>query len=148
MRYHTNFQFISFFRCIGRSTCVPETITSDVPLFVWSRWIERVERSKLIQTNLTEPDVKLFMRHTKLIESSSWKVWRLAQLSSSEWVWIVQYVLSIWTGDCLQNKCQSSHATNYTNKLKVCLFLLLIWFSWLVQCAPSSTSDPKTWFRP
>ena len=88
--------------------------------------------------------VKLFMRHTKLIESSSWKVWRLAQLSSSEWVWIVQYVLSIWTGDCLQNKCQSSHATNYTNKLKVCLFLLLIWFSWLVQCIPSSTSDPTT----
>ena len=90
------------------------------------------------------PYVKLFMRHTKLIESSPWKVWRLAQLSSSEWVWIVQYVLSIWTGDCLQNKCQSSHATNYTNKLKVCLFLLLIWFSWLVQCIPSSTSDPMT----
>ena len=90
------------------------------------------------------PNVKLLMRQTKLIELSSWKVGRLAQLSSSEWVWIVWHVLSIWTRDHLQNKCQSSHATNYTNKLKVCLFLLLIWFSWLVQCIPSSTSDPTT----
>ena len=30
-------------------------------LSVWGRQIERVGRSKLIQTNLTEPDVKLFM---------------------------------------------------------------------------------------
>ena len=87
-------------------------------------------------------NIKLCMRRTKLIELSSWKFRRLAQLSSFEWLWIVQHVLSIWTRDRLQNKCQSSHATNYTNNLKVCLFLLLIWFSWLVQCTPSSTSDP------
>ena len=84
------------------------------------------------------------MRWTKLIELRSWKVWHLAQLSSSEWVWIVQHVLSIWTGDRLRHKHQSSQETNYTNKLKVCLFLLLIWFSWLVQCALISTSDPTT----
>ena len=70
------------------------------------------------------------------------RVWHLAQLSSSEWVWIIQHILSIWTEDRLQNKHQSSHVMNYTNKLKVCLFLLLTWFSWLVQCALSSTSDP------
>ena len=35
------------------------------------------------------------MRLTKLSELSSWKVRRLAQLSSSEWVWIVQHVLSV-----------------------------------------------------
>ena len=36
--------------------------------------------------------VELFMRRTKLSELSSWKVRRL-ELSSSEWVWIIQHVL-------------------------------------------------------
>ena len=36
-----------------------------------------------------------FMRWTKLSELSSWKVWRLPQLSWSEWVWIVQHVLPV-----------------------------------------------------
>ena len=39
--------------------------------------------------------LELFLRRTKLSELSSWKVRRLAQLSSSEWVWIVQHVLSV-----------------------------------------------------
>ena len=37
------------------------------------------------------PNVELFMRRTKLIELSSWKVRRLVRLSLSEWVWIVQH---------------------------------------------------------
>ena len=37
--------------------------SSDV-LSVWSRQKELVERSKLIQTNLTEPDVELFINLT------------------------------------------------------------------------------------
>ena len=41
------------------------------------------------------PNVELFMRQTKLGELSSRKVSRLAQLSSSEWVWVVQHVLSV-----------------------------------------------------
>ena len=41
------------------------------------------------------PNVELFMRATKVTEWSSWKVRRLAQLSSTEWVWIVQHVLSV-----------------------------------------------------
>ena len=40
-------------------------------------------------------NVALFMRRTKLSELSSWKVRRLAQWSSSEWVWIVQYVVFV-----------------------------------------------------
>ena len=41
-------------------------------------------------------NVELFMRQTKLVELSSWKVRRLAQLlSSSEWVCIVQHVLFV-----------------------------------------------------
>ena len=36
-----------------------------------------------------------FMRRTKLSELGSWKSRRLAQSSSSEWVWIVQHVLSV-----------------------------------------------------
>ena len=41
------------------------------------------------------PNVELFMRRTKLSELSSWKVPPLAQVSSSEWVSIVQHVLSV-----------------------------------------------------
>ena len=41
------------------------------------------------------PNVGLFMRRTKLGELSSWNVWRLAQLSLSEWVWVVQRFLSV-----------------------------------------------------
>ena len=44
----------------------------------------------------TRLNVELCMRRTKLSELSSWKVSRLAQLSSSEWVWIVQHVLSVY----------------------------------------------------
>ena len=36
------------------------------------------------------PNVQLFMRRTKVSELSSRKARRLAQLSSSEWVWIVK----------------------------------------------------------
>ena len=38
---------------------------------------------------------ELFLRRNKLGELRSWKVRLLAQLSSSEWVWIVQHVLSV-----------------------------------------------------
>ena len=50
---------------------------------------------KMNQTLSPKPNVELFMRRTELIELTSWKVRRLAQLSSSEWVWIVQHVLSV-----------------------------------------------------
>ena len=45
------------------------------------------------------PNVELFMRGTKLGELSLWNVRRLAQLSSSEWVWIVRHVLSVYKID-------------------------------------------------
>ena len=48
-----------------------------------------------LRTLRPRPNVELFMRRTKLTELSKWKVQRLAQLSSSEWVWIVQKVLPI-----------------------------------------------------
>ena len=48
---------------------------------------------KMNQTLSPKPNVEIFMRRTKLIELTSWKV--LAQLSSSEWIWIVQHVLSV-----------------------------------------------------
>ena len=48
---------------------------------------------KMNQTLGPKPNVEIFMRRTKLIELTSWKV--LAQLSSCEWVWIVQHVLSV-----------------------------------------------------
>ena len=50
-------------------------------------------RIRAFQASFTVGEI--FMRWTKLSELSSWKVWRLAQLSSSEWVWIVQHVLSV-----------------------------------------------------
>ena len=40
-------------------------------------------------------NVELFMRRNKLSELNSWKVRRLAQLSLSEWIWIVQHVVSV-----------------------------------------------------
>ena len=40
-------------------------------------------------------DVELFRRQTKLSELSSWKIRHPAHLSSSEWVVIVQRVLSV-----------------------------------------------------
>ena len=59
------------------------------------------------------------MRRTKLSELSSGKNRNLAQLSSSELVWIVQHVLSICFRrierlkiDGLRDKRRSSHATN------------------------------------
>ena len=46
------------------------------------------------------PNVGLFMRRTKLSESISWKFRLMALLiSSQEWVWIVQHVLSVSTSD-------------------------------------------------
>ena len=43
------------------------------------------------------PNVELFMRGTKLSELRSWKVRRLARLSSFEWVWIVQHRrIAVW----------------------------------------------------
>ena len=46
------------------------------------------------------PNVELFMRRTKLSESISWKFRLMAQLiSSQEWVWIVQHVLSVSASD-------------------------------------------------
>ena len=50
---------------------------------------------KMNQTLGPKPNVEIFMRRTKLIELTSWKVRRLAQLSSSEWIWIVQHVLFV-----------------------------------------------------
>ena len=45
-------------------------------LSVWSRRTERVGRTKLIQTNLTEPDVELFMNLTKVASShEKFDVW-------------------------------------------------------------------------
>ena len=41
------------------------------------------------------PNIELFVRRTNLSELSPWKVWRLAHLSLSELVWIVQHVLSV-----------------------------------------------------
>ena len=57
------------------------------------------------------PNVELLMRRTKLSELRPWKGRRLAQLSSSEWVWIVQHVVSVrfrWR-ECLKIV---SHATS------------------------------------
>ena len=51
IHYHTNFLFISLVRHMWKWTSVPETIF-------------RLGRSKLIQVNLTEPDVELFMNIT------------------------------------------------------------------------------------
>ena len=66
------------------------------------------------------------MRRTKLRELSSWKVRRLAQLSLSEWVGIVQHAPSVCfrrilerLKTCLWDKRRSSHATNQTEKLKI-----------------------------
>ena len=70
-----------------------------------------------------------FMRRTKLSKLSSWKARRQTQLSSSELVWIVQNVLfvcfrGITSEYRLRDKCGSSHATNWTNKLKICLMYI------------------------
>ena len=40
------------------------------------------------------PNVELFIRRAKFSELSSWKVWRLPKLTLSEWVWIIQHLLS------------------------------------------------------
>ena len=40
------------------------------------------------------PNVELFIRRAKFSELPSWKVRRLPKLTSSEWVWIIQHVLS------------------------------------------------------
>ena len=57
-----------------RSTSVPRGRSSEV-LSVWSTRIERVGRSKLIHTNLREPDVELFISFSlslvRLMKSST-----------------------------------------------------------------------------
>ena len=40
------------------------------------------------------PNVELFVRRAKFSEVSSWKVRHLPKLTSSEWVWIIQHLLS------------------------------------------------------
>ena len=70
-----------------------------------------------------------FTTRTKLSKLRSWKARRLTQLSSSELVWIVQNVLfvcfrGITSEYRLRDKCGSSHATNWTNKLKICLMYI------------------------
>ena len=74
---------------------------------------------------------EIFMRWTKISELSSWKVWRLLQLSSSEWVWIVPHVLSVCFRrikerlkiDRLRDTRRPSYATNEANKLKICMIM-------------------------
>ena len=88
------------------------------------------------------PNVELFMRRTKLSESRSWKVRRLAQLSSSEWVWIRRI-------EALKIACRTNvdlHMRQAKQISFVRLNCLLVWFSWLVRRVPSSTSDPITGF--
>ena len=53
-------------------------------LSVWGRLIERVGRSKLIQTNLTEPDVQPFMNLTHLMKSSTFSL----GLTPTEYVFV------------------------------------------------------------
>ena len=76
------------------------------------------KNSLSLQTLRPRLNIELFMRRTKLSELSSWKVWCLAQLSSSEWVWIVQ--ADRMSQDRLRDKRRSTHATNYTDKVKIC----------------------------
>lgn len=53
----------------------------------------------------SRPDVELFIRRTKLSELISLKIRRLAQLRSSERVWIVKHVLSV----CFQRSSSGQH---------------------------------------
>ena len=61
------------------------------------------------------------MRRTKLGELSSRKVRRLAQLSSSEWGWIVQYVLSVCFRRIgrLNIVCETKRRSSHATKLKL-----------------------------
>ena len=63
IRYHTNF-ISCFVACEGRR--LSRRGSSDVQTFFRSRRIERVGRSKPIQTNLSEPDVELFIELNSL----------------------------------------------------------------------------------
>ena len=111
------------------------------------------KNSLSLQTLKPRPIVELFMRRIKLSELR-----RLAQLSSSEWVWIEQ--IDRMSQDRLQDKRRSSHATNYTNKVIICTLCddvylasfgrklimagwncYFVWFRWLVRPVVSSTSD-------
>ena len=89
----------------------------DICLFQWLKvdFHFRGTHVKITQqwksTLRPRPNVELFMRRTKLSESRWWKVRRLAQLSSSEWVWIVQQ-MDRTPGNSLRDKRRSSHATN------------------------------------
>ena len=75
-------------------------------------------RIRAFQASFTVGEI--FMRWTKFSELSSWNVWRLPQLSSSEWVWIVQHVPSVYFRrikerlkiDRLRDTRRSSYATN------------------------------------
>ena len=117
-----------------------------------------------VRTLRTRPNVELFMRRTKPSELNSWKGRRLAQLSSSE------HVLSVCIRRIkrkLQKRFPGTNVdlhmrrTALINKKIVwwCIFSLfrekicywtpagrlncfLVWFSWSVRRALSSTSDP------
>ena len=59
------------------STIVPEMIFRHSTGLSMRRRIELVERSKLIQSNVTAPDFELFMNLTHHVWFVSWKVRRL-----------------------------------------------------------------------
>ena len=67
----------------------------EYPLLVSRKRLNLHVQYVLTLLNLvgTWPNPNLFMRQTKLGKLSSWKVWRLSQLSLYEWVWINQNVL-------------------------------------------------------
>ena len=85
-------------------------------------------------------------------ELSSWKVRRLAQLSLSEWVWIVQHVLSVCFRRIERVKIVSETNDNLHMRRTRLIHkkretLLWIWFSWLVRRVLSSTSVPTDDFN-
>ena len=77
----------------------PYSLSSHCRSF--SRKKERLGFTVVVFLSLRpRPNVELFMRRTKLSESISWKFRLMAQLiSSQEWVWIVQHVLSVSASD-------------------------------------------------
>jgi len=88
-------------------------------------------------------------------EFRSWKVRRLAQFISSEWIWIVQHVLSV----CFRRKecLRSSVGTNVDLHMRPTKLIIKnsydnvylasfgrLWFSWLSRRVLSSSSE--VWF--
>ena len=106
-----------------RSRLSASELLSSLSSESWKASTRQTEKGLLAVLKYFRPrpnvNVKPFIRRTKLIELSSWKVRRMAQLNSCEWVWIVQYVLSIRLlqtyrtfEDRLRGKRRSSLATN------------------------------------